>query len=177
MFRFDSFSKSVAPGLRLGWLTGPSAAIIPLYDVNLVSTLTQVLLHKVLMEWGSHGFESHLDRLRRYYRERCAVTRQAIMDAFSYAPTDPALTPPSAGMFWWFDTRIPNHMFDNLLLAMAEEKVIVAPSSIFTLHTDTSTRDHTLFVRISYGRGDCHDLQEGIRRLARAVRRLVTSVF
>lgn len=75
VIRFDSFSKIVAPGLRLAFATGPK----PLMDKFLLhcqasvqhsSSLTQTMVEKLLRHWGWDGFWSHIRTLQDYYQSR-----------------------------------------------------------------------------------------------------------
>jgi aromatic amino acid aminotransferase I len=103
VMRLDSFSKVVAPGSRVGWVTA-SAQVIERFQrhsevsVQQPSGFSQLVLYKLLDEtWGHDGYMSWLIHLRLEYTKR----RDAILAACeNYLPTDVVKwTPPAAGMF------------------------------------------------------------------------------
>ena len=82
MVRLDSFSKVLAAGMRLGCLTGPPSIVerIALHQqvgVMHVPTLLQIVLLKVLEEWGWEGFDKHVAEVNALYKSRCDVALAA----------------------------------------------------------------------------------------------------
>lgn len=75
VLRFDSFSKIMSSGLRLGFVTGPTRL---LHQIELhmqtssmhTSSLSQVLLYKLLAHWGKEGLVSHFMHVRNFYIEK-----------------------------------------------------------------------------------------------------------
>ena len=98
----SSFSKTVAPGLRVGWFVVPEELIAP-YDDRLVSTsispplLPQAIVHE-LYERG--GFEPNLDRIRGLLRQR----RDAMLAALERELEGRATwSRPEGGYFVWLE--------------------------------------------------------------------------
>ena len=65
VIRFDSFSKILSSGMRMGMVTGPAALVEQLnlhtQAVNLhPSGVSQALFLKLMQHWGSDGFETHV---------------------------------------------------------------------------------------------------------------------
>ena len=73
VLRFDSFSKVLSSGIRLGFMTGPK----PLIDRTLLhvqvsvlhaSSLSQVIISEMLDMWGVEGLEKHIAEVEEFYR-------------------------------------------------------------------------------------------------------------
>ena len=103
VMRMDSFSKVLAPGTRIGWITASEQVVERFVRHTEVSTqfpsgFTQILLFKLLDEtWGHEGYLSWLINLRMEYTKR----RDVILGACErYLPREVASwNPPMAGMF------------------------------------------------------------------------------
>ena len=76
VLRFDSFSKVLSSGIRLGFMTGPK----PLIDRTLLhvqvsvlhaSSLSQVIISEMLDMWGIEGLEKHIGEVEEFYRLYC----------------------------------------------------------------------------------------------------------
>jgi aromatic amino acid aminotransferase I len=83
VIRLDTFSKTVAPGCRLGWITSNAVFSERLLRASETSTqqpsgFTQVVVGKILESWGMDGWIRWLRGLRAEYRER----RDVVVDAF-----------------------------------------------------------------------------------------------
>lgn len=103
VMRMDSFSKVVAPGSRLGWITA-SEQLVERYKVHVdcstqqPSGFSQLMLFKMLDEhWGHSGYLDWLKHIRTEYTRRRDVIVQACE---KYLPRDiVSWVPPRAGMF------------------------------------------------------------------------------
>lgn len=166
-----SFSKIVAPGLRVGWLHGPDwlvDAVLRLKQSNDLHSgaLTQLAVAQLVARDG--WLDEHADRLTSIYRARAA----ALVDALRSDMGDRVrVDEPRGGMFAWatFDA----HIGDTDLLARCalEEGVAFVPSSAF----DPSGRPgHS--ARLGFATLAPDDLRRAARRLARAVRRRTSTV-
>jgi kynurenine/2-aminoadipate aminotransferase len=75
VLRFDSLSKILSAGLRLGWVTGPKEfvdrIVIHTMVTNLqVSGVPQAMAATLLNHWGHDGFFKHVDSVSEFYREK-----------------------------------------------------------------------------------------------------------
>lgn len=75
VLRFDSLSKILSAGLRLGWVTGPKELvdriIIHTTVTNLqVSGVPQAMAATLLQHWGIDGFYKHAESVSNFYREK-----------------------------------------------------------------------------------------------------------
>ena len=157
-----SFSKTVAPGLRVGYLLGPAALTRQLVlakqatDLH-TSSLGQHLLVRFLAE---PAFAEHLQRLREAYRAR----RDALQGALGARLADRlSWLRPQGGMFLW--ARLAGGGDAAALLARAlEEGLAFVPGAEF--HEEGAGRDT---LRLNFSHSSEERLAEGAARLARAV--------
>jgi 2-aminoadipate transaminase len=154
-----TFSKTLAPGLRLGWIVAPLEVIDQLVmakqgmDLH-TSTFNQVLAYEVAKD----GFlEEHIQEIRRVYRER----REVMTDSMArYFPEGCSWTHPQGGLFLW--ARVPEWIDTADLLAEAIKfKVAYVPG--FAFYTDVKRGRNTM--RLNFSCAQPAQIEEGIRRL------------
>lgn len=160
VFYLGSFSKMLAPGLRLGWMVGPEALghkIITLresFDLK-SSALTQRAVHEFL----SRGLlPQHLRRLNTANAERCA----ALLDALEVHFNDSATwTHPTGGLFVWLtlhDSAIDT--MARLPEAIERRGVAYVPGSAFSVDGGAANT-----VRLNFSACTPQQIREGIARL------------
>lgn len=160
--RLGSFSKSLAPGLRCGFLTGPVDVVERFTDCGLLDSagcLSQLtcLIVTVLLLDGS--YDENVARLRRVYGER----RDALVEGLRASlPEGCSWTEPEGGFFAW--VSLPAGLPAARLLPCAEAAgVSFFPGERYSLAGD----DRGLRLGFSmYGPGE---LAEGARRLGQAI--------
>jgi kynurenine/2-aminoadipate aminotransferase len=165
--RTDSVSKILSSGLRLGWVTGPSALINRLefhqQATNLhASGLTQMLVYKLLDQWGTDGFKKHIQKVKDFYSEKRDVTLRA---AEKHLKGLAEWSPPSAGMFIWFKLNGISDT-ENLIKEKAvKAKVVMVPGKVFSPSNSPSP-----YVRAAFSTASEEDIDEALRRLANLLR-------
>lgn len=125
-----TFSKTLAPGLRLGWVVGPPAVLARLTQLKQSADLhTSTLSQKVALEVMRSGMlPDHLERLRAVYAER----RDAMLTAIdTYFPATAKITRPSGGMFVWVELPEGVDAARLLPIAVEQEKVAFVPGEPF----------------------------------------------
>jgi DNA-binding transcriptional MocR family regulator len=158
-----TFSKTVVPGLRLGWTVAPKPVIRRLVLIKQASdlhtaTLSQMVMHEVVSE----VLPQHVGPIQAAYRAR----RDAMLKALERdLPAGVTWTKPQGGMFIW--VTLPETVDAAVLLerAIKEARVAFVPGRAF--HFD-GTGANTL--RLSFSLADEARIVEGIGRLARVVR-------
>lgn len=159
-----TFSKILAPGLRLGWMQAAPAVVEQFVDSGIVRSggglnpLASGLVRSAL----ELGIQAHyLTWLRQLYRERVALLDAALR---TYLPPWVEFTTPGGGYFFWL--KLPSAMDAQALLSKAEShKVGFRPGNKFsttgTLHN---------YLRLSFAYYDREQLVEGAKRLAAVLR-------
>ncbi|CAE7477131.1 unnamed protein product, partial [Symbiodinium pilosum] len=132
VFRLDSFAKMLAPGFRLGWVTGPRRLIEAYEKLCYVSTqqgssFAMVCLASLLAQWGKSGLQAQLQRLQLGLRRRCRALLRACEEHLSDLAT---WTNPQAGMFLWLKMTHPAAFSnESLLESMRRNGVVAMPGS------------------------------------------------
>jgi len=167
VLRFDSFSKIISSGLRIGWATGPAPLIerIQLHQQAStlhVSGLSQTILLKLLKHWGDDGLKHHITRVQEGYRKRrdlfCSLAEKHLRGLAEWHP-------PSAGMFVWFKI-LGIQSSEKLIKEKAlEQKVLLVPGVAFTPNGEDSP-----FVRASFSTATPEEMDEALRRFAALLR-------
>jgi DNA-binding transcriptional MocR family regulator len=163
-----TLSKVVFPGLRIGWVAAASGCIERLVALNRFSSLTgNSLGQAAVAQFCSSGeFETYLRRLHRTHRRRMQVML-ASMD--QHLPADRALwTRPTGGYTTW--VRLPRRAAQEeraLLEACRRERVAISPGSLYF-----AAAPRELCFRLSISSVPEARIEEGCRRLGRALRRL-----
>ncbi|MBD8554762.1 PLP-dependent aminotransferase family protein [Rhizobium sp. CFBP 8762] len=159
-----SFSKTLAPGLRTGWLCASEAVISKLVLMKQAadlhsSTINQMAIHHV----ATHGFAAQVEKIRVAYRER----RDLLLSALArHMPAGVEWTKPEGGMFIW--VTLPESIDSAALLAEAVKTVRIAfvPGQAF--HAD-GTGANTL--RLSFSCASAQGIEEGMLRLGNLIRK------
>jgi 2-aminoadipate transaminase len=154
----STFSKILAPGIRLAWVIAPREVIFKLVQAKQgadlhTATFNQIVAHEV----SRGGFlDQHIKLIRDTYRERRDVMLGA-MDRFF--PPEVDWTHPEGGLFLW--GTLPKHLSSADVLKYAiEQKVAFVPGGPF--HPDGSGHNT---MRINFSNARPEMILEGIRRL------------
>ena len=158
-----SFSKSLAPGLRVGWVCGATEVIRRLVLMKQAAdlhspTINQIVTHRVARD----HFDAHVTTLRQTYKAR----RDRMLAALAREmPDGVSWTRPDGGMFIWLTLPLQIDATDLLATALKTERVAFVPGRAF--FADASN-GNTL--RLSFSCADEAMIDEGMRRLGRAIR-------
>jgi 2-aminoadipate transaminase len=168
----QTFSKSFSPGVRVGLGVLPPELVKPVSDLKGnedfgSAHLNQHVLARVLK---NGAYRQHVEIVRASYREKRNAMLKACEQEFAGLPGVSWLH-PSGGMYVWM--RLPDHVhtgFDSEVFRQATqvEKVMYVPGEL-SYPFDWPERPRCE-MRLSFGVQSVEGIQEGIRRLARAVR-------
>ncbi|MDQ2997082.1 MAG: PLP-dependent aminotransferase family protein [Chloroflexota bacterium] len=161
-----TFSKMIMPGLRVGFLVADG----PIYDLlaqlkRVNDLMTSTLTQRALEIYVTVGrYQAHVRRSCHVYRRR----RDAIVQAIARElPAEAQVLSPQGGLFVWL--RLPEGISAVRLLPLAaEEGVEYAPGPRFF----PQPADGERFMRLNFATQTPEDIDQGIRRLGRALQRL-----
>ncbi|MGB5061058.1 MAG: PLP-dependent aminotransferase family protein [Candidatus Promineifilaceae bacterium] len=164
-----TFSKTLAPGLRLGWMVAPEEVIkrcvMAKQGMDLhTSTFSQMVAYEVARD----GFlDEHKLLIRQVYRERRDVMLAAMEEHF---PLGVYWTRPSGGLFLW--VTLPDWMDAAELLKTAiENKVAFVPGAAFHPNASEGVGHNT--ARFNFSNAQPAQIEEGIRRLGQVLTRAI----
>lgn len=156
----NSMSKTVAPGLRIGWLAGPRSVIERLADAKQqmdfgTSSISQQLAASFL---DGASWSTQMERLSSYLLEQ----RQTMLDALEKEAGDfLSWNDPEGSFHFWCRLHRPLDE-EELLEAMIREGVVCTPGSVYGAEAG--------WLRLTYSWESKAGIQEGIRRLTRVLR-------
>jgi DNA-binding transcriptional MocR family regulator len=156
-----SFSKTFAPGVRVGWAVAPHAVREKLVlasesAILCPSAFSQLAVSTYL---STQDWRAQIEVFRDLYRERCEVTVQALEDMLPTA----SWSVPDGGFYVW--VRLPEGVDATAMLPRAvTERVAYVPGTAF--YADGQGRGA---LRLSYCYPTPDRIREGVRRLAGVV--------
>lgn len=163
-----TFSKTLSPGLRVGWICAAAPVIRKLVLIKQASdlhspTINQAVMHEVALR----HYDAHTRMLRNAYHQRRDLLLQALE---KHMPEGTVWTRPEGGMFIW--VTLPEGLDGAALLARSieTEHVAFVPGQAF--HADGSGANT---LRLSFSLADETAAEEGMARLGRAIRREVST--
>jgi len=157
-----SFSKTLAPGLRVGFIVAAAPVIRKLVLMKQAADLHSSTVNQMAVAHvAARHFDAQVEKIRAAYGRR----RDAMLAALArHMPPGVSWTRPEGGMFVW--VTLPAGMDGAALLARAieTEKVAFVPGRAF--HADGSGANT---LRLSFSSSDEETIAEGIARLGRLV--------
>ena len=161
-----SFSKILAPGLRVGYVVAPKEVIQKIVVCKQVSDvhtniLAQMICNQFLLE---NDYDEHLKKLRGIYRHKCSLMLDEIRASFNPQVT---YTQPEGGLFVWCTLPDGVDMMDFCTKAV-QNKVAVVPGNAF-LPKET---DPTQSFRLNFSTPGDDEIVKGIRILGELTKSL-----
>ena len=159
-----TFSKTVSPGMRIGWICAASEVVRKIVLAKQAgdlhnSTLNQMVVHRVV----SHIFDAHVATLLPVYARR----RDAMLAALeAHMPPGTSWTKPEGGMFIWITLPAGVDGAELLAKSLAEEKIGFVPGGAFS--PDGKVKNT---IRLNYSLASEAVITEGVGRLAGLIAR------
>ncbi|MBP8974055.1 MAG: PLP-dependent aminotransferase family protein [Anaerolineae bacterium] len=161
----STFSKTLAPGLRIAWVVASPSVIQKLVQLKQgadlhTSTFTQMIIYEVAKD----GFiDEHVRTLRQVYRQRRDVMLAALD---RYMPPEVRWTHPDGGLFLW--VHLPPEISIRELFeeALRRDVAFVPGDAFFTIPNPPPT------ARLNFSCMPEEAIEEGIRRLSEAIKDL-----
>lgn len=158
-----SFSKTIAPGLRLGWIAARRDITAALAQVRTDLGASPLLQRVVARYLGDGHFAPHVAEITAHYRRKRDIMLTSLERQCSGLAD---WHTPSGGFFVWLTLRGGD--VRAVLDAAEAEKVSFIPGGYFAAEPGTLNRG----IRLSYGEVAEEAIDEGVRRLARAMERV-----
>ncbi|HWF86998.1 MAG TPA: PLP-dependent aminotransferase family protein, partial [Vicinamibacterales bacterium] len=164
----STFSKTVAPGFRVAWIAAPGPIAAKLEIAKQAADLcTGALDQRIVYEvWKRGVLTARLPVLRQYYQRKRTAMEQALRRELGDLVSWPE---PKGGFFLW--PALPDSIdTDTLLTRALAHAVVYVAGSAFYVDGRGSNR-----MRLSFSAPSIERIDEGIERLARAVREALSS--
>lgn len=158
-----SFSKTIAPSLRLGWLVAPAwlmpRLVIAKQAADLhTSGLNQRILVRYLQEYD---YTAHVRIIARHYQQQMVAMQQAIA---RHLPAEVAVTSPAGGMFLWATLPAQHSALALFERSIARGVAFVPGHPFYVDRSDGNT------LRLNFTHSDAVTIDEGIARIGQALR-------
>lgn len=176
IFYVGSFSKILAPALRLGWMVVPEAlrdkltVIKESYDLE-----TSAFIQRAVSAFLDAGYlPKHLHRLRTAYMKRRDAMLETLAREF---PVKARWSRPLGGMFIWVELPEEIDSTSLLLQAVEEEKVAFIPGSAFEVSSSSAAAANGTWadrcMRLNFTNCSPELIEEGIGRLGNLLHRQI----
>ena len=168
VIRFDSFSKIVSSGIRLGFITAHKTLINRIFLHKQVSnlqtsTLSQVLVSELLSMWGNEGFLNHIEKVKKFYKcQRDAMVKAAE----TYLKDLCTWTVPNGGMYLWIKVNNVKDTRDMILKRALYKNVLFIPGNAF----ETDSSKLSPYIRASFSIKNPEQINIGFQNLADLIR-------
>jgi DNA-binding transcriptional MocR family regulator len=157
----STFSKTIAPSLRVGWLAAPRTILERLllrkqaYDMA-----TSLYVQAAIADYLERGYDAHVEQLRKELLQRRLIADEAIS---RYWPASLRVSGPSGGFYLWAAT--PRELRARALLDASER---IGASFLFgEAFFANSGGDH--YFRLALTAVTREEIGEGIRRIGEAI--------
>lgn len=156
-----TFSKTVTPGMRTGFIISENTEILKNISVaKEASDLhSNIFAQYLIWDYLTHNdIEEHILKIKTLYKQQA----QAMLEAMSkYFPKEIKYTTPHGGMFLW--VTLPEDVSALKIFPKAlEQKVVYVPGDPFYIE-----RKDVNAMRLNYTNADCKTIDEGIQRLGK----------
>jgi 2-aminoadipate transaminase len=160
----STFSKTLAPGLRIGWIVAPPDVIAKLVQIKQGADLqTSTFNQRLVYEVAQDGFlDAYALTIREVYRQRRDAMLNALQEMF---PPEVGWTHPGGGLFLWVTLPPGSDSRQLLELALGEGVAFVPGDCFYAGDSDLGRRQ----MRLNFSYVDPDRIREGIRRLSAAI--------
>ncbi len=161
-----SFSKTIAPGMRLGWICAKRDIMDKLVVAKQASDLhSNSLCQRIVYQYlSSHDVDKHIATIIEAYKKQRDAMVSAIEKCF---PAEVKFTRPEGGMFLW--VTLPERLSALELFEHAvKENVAFVPGTPFFV--DGGGANH---MRLNFSNADGERIEEGIKRLGRIIKKVL----
>ncbi len=166
-----TFSKTISPGLRIGWITADEEIINTLVKLKQGADLcspvvNQIITAEFLKNWS---LEEHIEKIKERYSKKMNLMLEVLE---AYMPKHPELewTKPEGGLFLWLSMPHQTDTYEMFKKAVEEEKVAFIPG--FAFYYDGSVKNK---MRLNFSYSTPGQIEVGIKRLGRIAEKEIES--
>jgi len=160
----STFSKTLAPGIRLGYIVAPQTIIRRFVQAKQGADLhTATFAQRIAADICERGiFKQHVRKIRAVYHER----RDAMLESLdSHWPNECSWTRPKGGLFLW--ARVPETIDTKEMLVRAiERKVAYVPGLAFY----PGEKGGKSAMRLNFSNASIEQIRTGVQRLGEVIR-------
>lgn len=163
-----SFSKTLSPGLRVGWVVAAKPVIAQMVLIKQASDLHSPTINQMVVNHVARTcFDDHVAKIRAAYMARRDDMLRAL-DA--HMPEGVEYTRPEGGMFIWM--TLPKHMngAELLVQSLAEQRVAFVPGQAF--FADGSGANT---IRLNFTNASAKQIETGIARLGQLIQQATSN--
>lgn len=166
IFYVGSFSKILAPSLRVGWLIVPEPLIPVLSVIKEASDIdTATFTQRTIVAYLEAGhLPDHIKELRLAYRERRDCMIEALAEHF---PKGARWNKPESGVFVWVDLNSAVDTTEILRRAIETERVAFIPGQAFAVNGRAGSQS---CLRLNFSHCQPERIKEGIARLGHVLK-------
>lgn len=157
-------SKSLAPGLRVGWIVGPESIVNRLGDIKMqtdygASSVSQWMLTLLLRE---NLYQEHLLSLRSKLKKRSQYMLHLLETYFYDIAT---WNIPNGGFYIWLKLN-KSISIEKLFEAALKENILINPGYIYGSKKNP-------YIRLSYSYASTEEMETGIKSLSQIIRKMI----
>ncbi|KOY81613.1 PLP-dependent aminotransferase family protein [Lysinibacillus macroides] len=151
-----SVSKTLSPGLRIGWLIGPTTVIERLADIKMQTDYgSSAISQEIVLHWLQSGkYDQHLSDLRQQLQQRADFVEQILQEKFQEVAS---WQTPKGGFYIWLKFHQPI-VDKEFFMRLIQRQVLINPGYIY------NPQDHH-HIRLSYAYASYEELWEGLEIL------------
>lgn len=164
---FGSFSKTLSPGMRVGYICTKNKKLLNYLAVAKqgadlhTSIMTQRFIYDYLMH---NDYDAHIEVIRQLYAKQSEAMYQS---AIKYFPEKVTCTHPEGGMFMWADMAACGITANELIEEAMKENVLFVPGdSFYTEECNPAT------LRLNFTNSDIADIERGTQILGNLMQKM-----